>query len=85
MDSVTLDFVASRTQDAILLTVGNGGAFRGKSWFAGIRIDAAGSDSEWPAREAVQTFGPAIGTRQRVGSICISRATLTCADTSTAT
>jgi hypothetical protein len=56
---VTLDFVASRTQDAILLTVGNGGAFSGKSWFEGIRIDEAGSDSEWPAREAVQTFGPA--------------------------
>ena len=61
---VKLDFVASRTQDAILLTVGNGGAFSGKSWFEGIRIDEAGSDSgapdsEWPAREAVQTFGPA--------------------------
>jgi phospholipase B-like protein len=56
---VTLDFVASRTQDAILLTVGSGGAFSGKSWFEGIRIDEAGSDSEWPAREAVQTFGPA--------------------------
>jgi len=58
---LSLRFVASRAQDAILLTVGNGGSFSGKAWFEGIRLDPAPSDAaaqEWPAREAVETFGP---------------------------
>ncbi|HLW80105.1 MAG TPA: hypothetical protein VKU44_10965, partial [Terriglobia bacterium] len=59
---LTLRFVASRTQDQILLTVGNGGSFSGKAWFEGIRLEEAGSGGageDWPAREAVETFGPA--------------------------
>ena len=56
---VTLRFVASRVQDQVLLTVGNGGSFSGRTWFEGIRLDEVSSDDEWPAREAVQTFGPA--------------------------
>jgi hypothetical protein len=56
---LTLRFIASRAQDRILLTVGNGGAFQGKAWFEGVRLDEISSDDEWPAREAVQTFGPA--------------------------
>ena len=56
---LTLRFVASRSQDAILLTAGNGGALGGKAWFAGVSLDEVGSQDEWPAREAVQTFGPA--------------------------
>ncbi len=44
---------------AILLTAGNGGAFRGKAWFEGVSLDEVSSDDEWPARDAVQTFGPA--------------------------
>ena len=56
---VTLRFVASRAQDQVLLTVGNGGSFSGKTWFEGIRLDEVSSGDDWPVREAVQTFGPA--------------------------
>lgn len=56
---VNLRFTATRVQDNILLTAGNGGAFDGKAWFAGVSIDEASSAGEWPARSAVTTFGPA--------------------------
>jgi len=56
---VSLKFTATRAQDQILLTVGNGGSFDGKAWFEGVSIDEASSAGEWPAREAVKTFGPA--------------------------
>ena len=36
---LTLKFVASRAQDQVLLTVGNGGSFRGKAWFAGVQLE----------------------------------------------
>src|SRR4051794_28144120 len=56
---VALKFTATRTQDQILLTVANGGAFQGKAWFEGVSVDEAGADDAWPARDAVRTFGPA--------------------------
>jgi len=56
---LTLHFVASRAHDAILLTAGSGGALGGKAWFEGVSLDEVSSQNEWPAREAVQTFGPA--------------------------
>ncbi|HEY6292426.1 MAG TPA: C45 family autoproteolytic acyltransferase/hydrolase [Terriglobia bacterium] len=56
---VSLQFVASRADDWVLLTVGNGGSFRGKAWFEGVRLDEVSSGGNWPARDAVQTFGPA--------------------------
>jgi len=56
---VTVRFVASRTQDQILLTAGSGGSFSGKAWFESIRLEEIASADEWPVREAVQTFGPA--------------------------
>jgi len=56
---LSLRFVASRAQDQILLTAGNGGAFRGKAWFEGLRLEEIPSGDEWPVRDAVQTFGPA--------------------------
>jgi hypothetical protein len=56
---LTLRFVASRSADAILLTAGSGGALGGKAWFAGVSLDEVSSQDEWPARQAVQTFGPA--------------------------
>ena len=56
---LTLRFVASRAQDQIVLMVGNGGAFRGKAWFEGVRLEEIPSGDEWPVRDAVQTFGPA--------------------------
>jgi len=57
---VSLQFVASREQDDVVLSVGSGGAFQGKAWFEGVRIEPVdSSDKDWPVREAVQTFGPA--------------------------
>jgi hypothetical protein len=57
---LSLKFVASRSQDQILLTVANGGAVdRGTAWFAGVSLDEAGVKDAWPAKEAVRTFGPA--------------------------
>ena len=56
---LTLRFVATRTQDQILLTVANGGAFQGKAWFEGVSLDEASNAGEWPPPEAVRAFGPA--------------------------
>jgi hypothetical protein len=56
---LSLRFVASRASDRILLTVANGGSFRGKAWFEGVSLDEVSATGNWPAREAVQTFGPA--------------------------
>jgi hypothetical protein len=56
---LSLKFTATRAQDAILLAVANGGAFKGKAWFEGISLDEASASDAWPAREAVKTFGPA--------------------------
>jgi len=56
---LTLRFVATRSEDHILITAGNGGALQGRAWFAGVAIDEVSSNESWPAREAVRTFGPA--------------------------
>ncbi len=56
---LSLKFVASRSQDAIMLTAGSGGSTRGKAWFEGVSLDEVSSADEWPTSEAVQTFGPA--------------------------
>jgi hypothetical protein len=56
---LTLRFVASRAQDAIVLTAAGGGALGGKAWFEGVSLDEISSQDEWPARDAVETFGPA--------------------------
>ena len=56
---LSLKFVASRAQDAIMLTAGSDGSMRGKAWFEGVSLDEVSSADEWPVREAVQTFGPA--------------------------
>ena len=56
---LTLRFEATRAQDQIQLTVGNGGSFRGKAWFEGVRLEENPSSDEWPVRDAVETFGPA--------------------------
>jgi hypothetical protein len=55
---LALRFVASRAEDRILLTVGNGGAFTGKAWFSGVSLDEASSAGDPPA-DTVRTFGPA--------------------------
>lgn len=56
---LSLRFVASRAEDRIVLSAGNGGALKGKAWFEGVSIDEASSAESWPARDAVRTFGPA--------------------------
>jgi len=56
---LTLRFVATRAQDQILLTVAEGGAFQGKAWFEGVTLDEVSFAGEWPAPEALRTFGPA--------------------------
>jgi len=56
---LSLSFIATRAEDNILLTVGNGGAFRGKAWFEGVSIDDASNQGAWPVAEAVTRYGPA--------------------------
>ena len=56
---LTLKFIASRANDRILLTVGNGGEFQGRAWFEGISLDEISGEGEWPTKDAIQTFGPA--------------------------
>jgi len=46
---LSLEFVASRAQDAIVLTAGSGGSMRGKAWFEGVCLDEVSSADEWPA------------------------------------
>jgi hypothetical protein len=56
---LSLRFVATRSQDQILLTAGNGGSLKGKAWFEGVSLDEASPADSWPTRDAVKTFGPA--------------------------
>ncbi len=59
---LTLRFTATRTEDRIALSVANGGAGSGKAWFEAVSIDRISNTSsagDWPARPAIQTFGPA--------------------------
>ena len=56
---LSLKFIASKSEDQILLSVANGGAFHGKAWFADVSLDEVGATDAWPAKEAVQTYGPA--------------------------
>jgi hypothetical protein len=54
-----LRFTATRSQDQIALSAGNGGAFRGKAWFDSVSIEEVSASSTWPAQAAVKTLGPA--------------------------
>lgn len=54
-----LRFIATRNEDEIVLTAGNGGALHGKAWFAGVSLDEASDAGDWPAADSVETFGPA--------------------------
>ncbi len=56
---LSLRFIATRSEDHIILNAGNGGALQGKAWFEGVAIDQASPDESWPAVEAVRAFGPA--------------------------
>lgn len=54
---LSLRFVATRSHDRILMTVGNGGAFQGKAWFEGVSLEEVSAADSWPARDAIRTFG----------------------------
>lgn len=54
-----LRFTASRSQDQIAISVGNGGAAQGKAWFDALSIEEVSPAGQWPARAAIQTLGPA--------------------------
>lgn len=56
---LSLRFVASRAEDHILLTAGSGGALQGKAWFDSVNLDEVSAAENWPAKDAVRTFGPA--------------------------
>ncbi|MGH9614195.1 MAG: C45 family autoproteolytic acyltransferase/hydrolase, partial [Bryobacteraceae bacterium] len=56
---VSLPFTATRAQDNIVLSVGNGGVVNGRAWFQGVNLDEISAQGEWPSREALSTFGPA--------------------------
>jgi len=56
---LSLKFIASRADDAIVLSAGSYGNMRGKAWFEGVTVDEASPAEQWPIRDAVQTFGPA--------------------------
>lgn len=54
-----LRFTATRSEDHILLSVGLGGRFEGRAWFDSVSLEDVSSEHDWPARQAVRTFGPA--------------------------
>lgn len=56
---LTLNFIATRAQDNIVLTAGLGGELKGKAWFEGVSIDEVSNQGAWPAAEAVSRYGPA--------------------------
>ena len=56
---LSLRFVATKSEDHIVVNAGNGGALQGKAWFEGVTIDQASADKSWPVPEAVRAFGPA--------------------------
>jgi hypothetical protein len=56
---LSLRFIATRSEDHIVITAGNGGALAGKAWFEGVHIEEVSPDGNWPAPVAVRTFGPA--------------------------
>lgn len=55
---LSLRFMATRSQDQILLTAGSGGALKGKPWFEGVSLDEASPADSRPAGDAVKTLGP---------------------------
>ena len=82
---LSLRFIASRAQDAILLTAGSGGALSGRAWFGGVRIDEVSSRTNGrrakPCRRSARhTAIPPAG-----GSTSTSKASLTTAGISTGT
>lgn len=56
---VKLRFTATRASDRVALSAGLGGQMAGRVWFDSPTIDETSSEPEWPARAAVESYGPA--------------------------
>lgn len=54
-----LRFTATSAKDAIVLSAGNGGTWRGSAWFADLKIEGPVTEPGWPSKAALETFGPA--------------------------
>ncbi|MBV9157102.1 MAG: hypothetical protein JO097_12640, partial [Acidobacteriaceae bacterium] len=57
--AMKLPFVAVAPNDPIVLSVGNGGTWAGKAWFADLTIDGPVNELKWPSKAALETYGPA--------------------------
>ena len=69
-----LPFTAASAKDAIVMSAGSGGVWHGDAWFADLNVEGPVTESQWPSKAALQTFGPAYGIRKVAGSICTSKA-----------
>ncbi len=56
---VRLRFTATRAEDHILLSAARGGQLRGRAWFDSVSLEEISSGPDWPARAALERFGPA--------------------------
>lgn len=56
---VALRFVATRSEDAVVFKVAEGGSFKGRAWFDGVTVEPASAANPWPTKAAVRTYGPA--------------------------
>ncbi|MBS1876210.1 MAG: hypothetical protein JSU00_23555 [Acidobacteria bacterium] len=54
-----LRFIATRSQDRVVLTTGLGGAARGRAWFDDVSIEEVSASANWPRTAAVKRLGPA--------------------------
>jgi hypothetical protein len=57
--SVRLRFTATRPEERVHLVAGLGGKVEGRAWFDALSVDEAPQEPEWPARAAIERFGPA--------------------------
>ena len=56
---VRLRFVATKARDAIQVSAGEGGAFRGHAWFADVSVTETTAAGDWPSAAALRRYGPA--------------------------
>ena len=54
-----LRFTATRSSDAVMLRVAEGGRFRGRAWFDGVTVEEVAPGAGLPDRASLATFGPA--------------------------
>lgn len=56
---VSLDFTATRSNDAPEIRIAPGASFRGKAWIEGVAVEEIMTPPAWPSKVAVRSFGPA--------------------------